>query len=478
MGVPVLPDVDLILQRLKEGRLDAFVNSFEWSKFECKASPYQLDSADQKFELAKDVSAMANVDGGVILIGARTAKAETGRTEIVTEISAFPPNTVDTSQMADVLREWLYPPLRDLQIAWYPRSDDRSKGVVAILVPKAAEDLRPVLVVKGLKDTGRIRGNAFAVFERWQEETTYFNPEQLHALIRSGQNSQSLLQRMEALQVSVDASISEARAKPVPTPAPSAAPGAEPGRASSSPRIAPAASYAADVGLSSLSAYILRGIPVAPLSIPGIFASQQTPVRALVQDPPKVRYGSFGVDGGGPAQIHRGQSWRSMHVDAHRLLDIHAGGQVTFAAPADESFLCWGKHQTADAKRLNPVVLIESIYIFAELLRQLQALTEPKNVGYTLRVTFERFRQTGQVVVLSPGLLHAFGLGLDLREAPDDNATFEGSWVQGEIVPATLAFDCIARAYEWFGFTHDKIPLTKLEGGKQVVDVDAIKALR
>ena len=38
-----------------------------WLDF--KMCPYQLEQDRQRFELAKDVSAMANAEGGVILIG-------------------------------------------------------------------------------------------------------------------------------------------------------------------------------------------------------------------------------------------------------------------------------------------------------------------------------------------------------------------------------------------------------------------------
>ncbi len=56
-----------------------------WLEF--KTSPYQLSDERQKFELAKDVSAMANADGGVILMGVETQKDERRQEDVATAIS-------------------------------------------------------------------------------------------------------------------------------------------------------------------------------------------------------------------------------------------------------------------------------------------------------------------------------------------------------------------------------------------------------
>ena len=64
---------DDIIRFLQDGQFDALIGRAEDAFLEFKGSPYQLAVNEQRQELAKDVSALANANGGIILIGFRTA---------------------------------------------------------------------------------------------------------------------------------------------------------------------------------------------------------------------------------------------------------------------------------------------------------------------------------------------------------------------------------------------------------------------
>ena len=66
------------LEILMSGEFDQFVGVRESIEVEFKREPYRLEQDDQKFELAKDASAMANAAGGVIVIGVRTQRDDVG----------------------------------------------------------------------------------------------------------------------------------------------------------------------------------------------------------------------------------------------------------------------------------------------------------------------------------------------------------------------------------------------------------------
>jgi hypothetical protein len=51
---------------LECGSFDEFIGVVEDHQLECKKEPYQLQRDDQKQEFAKDVTALANVEGGFI----------------------------------------------------------------------------------------------------------------------------------------------------------------------------------------------------------------------------------------------------------------------------------------------------------------------------------------------------------------------------------------------------------------------------
>src|SRR5438067_1534205 len=57
---------------LESGEFDQLIGRPETPEVEFKGEPYQLDRETQRFELAKDVSAMANAAGGVIIFRAQT----------------------------------------------------------------------------------------------------------------------------------------------------------------------------------------------------------------------------------------------------------------------------------------------------------------------------------------------------------------------------------------------------------------------
>src|SRR4029453_8579339 len=75
-----IPDV------LNRGSFDEFLGVVEDHQLECKKEPYQIQRDDQKQEFAKDVTALANVEGGFILIGVRTERNPTHFGDEITSI--------------------------------------------------------------------------------------------------------------------------------------------------------------------------------------------------------------------------------------------------------------------------------------------------------------------------------------------------------------------------------------------------------
>ncbi len=147
---PVLPEpprtVPEMLEVLERSDDSALIGLHESTWFDAKSSAYQLDNPKQVWELAKDVSAMANVAGGVILIGA-TAERSTG--SLVEFVTAVEPIPTERLMMADrvhaLLRERLWPPLGSrVTIRQFGR--DGETALQAIVVEAAADDSEPVLV--------------------------------------------------------------------------------------------------------------------------------------------------------------------------------------------------------------------------------------------------------------------------------------------------------------------------------------------
>jgi len=78
---------------LVAGTFDELLTAIEDEYLECKRLPYQLAEEHQKHELGKDVSGLANmsarlgIDGGQILVGARTEKSPQHHADVVVGVS-------------------------------------------------------------------------------------------------------------------------------------------------------------------------------------------------------------------------------------------------------------------------------------------------------------------------------------------------------------------------------------------------------
>ena len=78
----MITEMNNINKILKEGRFSELLGMTESHNFECKSQTYDLSQPKQQHELAKDVSAIANTEGGVIIVGLKTRKDMTQRQDV------------------------------------------------------------------------------------------------------------------------------------------------------------------------------------------------------------------------------------------------------------------------------------------------------------------------------------------------------------------------------------------------------------
>jgi hypothetical protein len=88
-----------VLYFLGRGEFDEIIGTAEDEQLEFKGSPYYLASDAMKFELAKDVTALANSGGGLILLGFRTCKDPDYSFEFVDECRPIDRGLVDLGSL-------------------------------------------------------------------------------------------------------------------------------------------------------------------------------------------------------------------------------------------------------------------------------------------------------------------------------------------------------------------------------------------
>lgn len=140
-------DVATIRAKLTAGDAPGLLGVLESASVDFKSEPYILTSNRQKQELAKDLSALVNAGGGMVVFGFKTAKATGKATDVVVEERAFPLAMCDEDQRRKVAGDWVYPPIAGLVFENFPTTG--GKGYLSITVPNQPTSARPFLSSQG-----------------------------------------------------------------------------------------------------------------------------------------------------------------------------------------------------------------------------------------------------------------------------------------------------------------------------------------
>ena len=177
-----------------------------------------------------------------------------------------------------------------------------------------------------------------------------------------------------------------------------------------------------------------------------------------------------------PPERLRGQLRRAVAA-GYKLIELWRDGTLIFAATGDEDFLCWGRRQSGmDFLRINPLVLIESTYLFAELSRLIleKAHPVPKKIHFV--IDLDNMILDEKPCVLAPGPIGSLGwqFGRDSRHPPQTRATFVVQVNGSPIHPGRVAFLMVREVYRWFGIEDESIPYTEREGDEVVISPQQI----
>src|SRR5262245_55188883 len=102
---------DFISDVLQQRHFSAFIGLKEDLWFEAKER-HDFDlagNANHRFELAKDVSAIANADGGFLLIGLRTESVLEEKTDRVSELALITVDQFDHNQFFGIIKDFVHP---------------------------------------------------------------------------------------------------------------------------------------------------------------------------------------------------------------------------------------------------------------------------------------------------------------------------------------------------------------------------------
>ena len=145
---------------------------------------WDLTTDHGKWELAKDVAAMANVDGGLIVVGIKTKSGPHDTHEVAADLRPFDKTTYKIDSMKTAIKNWLSPP-QTVSFAWFRSEQESDKYYLVLTVRPVPEHERYVLTVRAETDSGKYVP-AVGVPLRTGDDTRWLSGDELYRLINDG----------------------------------------------------------------------------------------------------------------------------------------------------------------------------------------------------------------------------------------------------------------------------------------------------
>lgn len=146
--------INKIRNILETNNFNEFLGLKEDDFFEAKGKDaYDLNLAKDRYELVKDVSSFANNKGGYLIIGLKTMPLVEENTDNVTTFDLFENNQVDIEKVKGVIKDNIFPKIKDLNIFWVESLENKKKGIIVIYIPEQNESDK-FFIIKNLVEDG------------------------------------------------------------------------------------------------------------------------------------------------------------------------------------------------------------------------------------------------------------------------------------------------------------------------------------
>jgi Putative DNA-binding domain len=216
-------DREQVLLILDGGDFAPLLGVREDLEVEFKRQPYRLDAEGERFELAKDVCAMANAAGGVIVIGVQTERREESPLDEAVRIRAFERGLVDEERYVAIVTERVYPRIQGLRVEFKAQpaggGGEAQRGLVLIDVPPQAEGDKLFLVQRPVSQGTATPGWLVGVAVRSVGRVDERRVGEIHALINRGYTLSSRIEELHGEVGAIRERLDAEPAAPVETPA-------------------------------------------------------------------------------------------------------------------------------------------------------------------------------------------------------------------------------------------------------------------
>jgi predicted HTH transcriptional regulator len=196
---------------------DSLIGQNEDTWFEAKQkNPYDFTTAAGRYELAKDVCAFANGEGGFILIGFQTEPQIAESTDRVIAIDPALETEFSGPQYEGVIKEHIYPTIKGLKVSWIPTSPGSASGFGILEIPPQASKSKYFLAAKVVEGGTQLKQIVFGLVQRVGSSNDPLTVDQLHRLMQNGKHPvpETLLRLEDKIDSLLKAQSSPAPAAP------------------------------------------------------------------------------------------------------------------------------------------------------------------------------------------------------------------------------------------------------------------------
>jgi hypothetical protein len=447
-----VPEVLTILQ---SGAFDALKGTVEDGQIEFKGSPYQLSSDTSKCELAKDVSALANSEGGVIVLGVRTSQDQLSPVEYVDDCRPFDQVLFKADQYRKILDDWICPAAVSVEVSWFPSISPAGKGLAAIIVPAGLSENKPYLVARLIDNDGKVRGTQFGYYERVQDRVPATSVEIIRGYVRDGMRNLEIMQRLS----NIETFLADSRSVVKP-------------RLSDEELFTRISQAEEAVERSSQANLILAALPTTACAFPELFHSGSAAIVRLLTNPPVLRQDGFAAT---PRNIYQQQPeivqgrLRRLAARGNRLIELWEDGTLIAVGPGDDDMLCWFMRNQKNPEPGLPIrnfVLAEVTLNFCHLAAEVFGNADPKPKALTFTLMLDNMTEDGVPCSLSsvPDDGPFGGGGHGRRDASSTTITSNFNIPLEGLDAGIVAYHLLGRLYAEFGFNYDDMPYIERDG--------------
>jgi len=447
-----------VLEKLEAGDFAALVGLVESHWLDAKETPYILDTQKQKLELAKDVTAMANAAGGIIVIGYDCEKEPTTSGERICEVKEFPLKLVVPDKWSQILADLVHPATHGVKVLVF--AGQNGKGVAAIVIDGAAMTEKPYIVSKMIDEAGANIGSYFGYFQRKGDTTPTISSARIQQQLSAGMQWSSIDQRLQAIEANLAA---RGKAGP-PTKRPVITDAIRKERLTAA-RIT--------VGRHDEPLVYYMANSEGDCDFPTLFQSRSERIVRLIDRPPELRPHGFEIEAGDYSEIVQGKLRRNL-LPGQRLIELWRDGVFIYVAPGDEDFLGWRMAGLPQPIHINNFVLAESILVFCWLMKFVFEEANPKPSMLRLTVGFDNLTRPEGPATLRDAPEARFPGG-GRHPAPGKSIEVHHVVEMEGYDAARIAYLLMQAIYHWFGFDSQAIPYVDNNGPSP--KMDAVKLI-